>query len=100
MNSDGLFEAKKAVAERECIKDKNIKYSIGFWERDSNASHGLAATEIIDWATPREFDAVIWTNLKFGFRNSRDSMPTKAQVLARYRFKSSISYSSKRFANR
>ena len=81
MSSKKLNDAKKALADREGISDKNIKYSIGFWDGRSGKSHGLRAAEIGAWAKNLNIDAVVWTNLKFGFKENRDKMPTYANII-------------------
>lgn len=85
MSVTTLEEAKSALADREDIKDGNIKYSIGYWEKASNTSHGQGAVEIADWANAKDLDAVVWTNLKYGFKISPDVMPKYAEILKHIR---------------
>lgn len=83
LSSENLDDAKKALAAREGISDENIKYSIGFWDEKSGKSHGLCATEIGAWAEHLNIDAVVWTNLKCGFKgkSNRGTMPSCADIL-------------------
>ncbi len=81
MSSKTLPEAKKALALREGIPDKYVNNSIGFWDRDSVKSHGLFADVIGAWAEHLNIDTVVWTNLKYGFKNNRDEMPACADIV-------------------
>lgn len=78
-----MDDAKKALAVREGISDENIKISIGFWDGKSGESHGQHANEIGAWAGHLNIDAVVWTNLKCGFKgkNKRGTMPSCADIL-------------------
>ena len=75
-----LDEARACLARREGVRDRNVKYSIGFWDKRGK-SHGRSKERIGDWAISNEVASVIWTNLKFGFRGSRDQMPTAEEVV-------------------
>jgi len=59
MSSKNLDSAKKSLAAREGISDRNIKYSIGFWDRKSEESHGPCAAVIGVWAEHLNIDAVV-----------------------------------------
>lgn len=85
MTSTNIECAKKALAKRENICDKNIQYSIGFWCRESNESCDRCADVIGEWAMHKEIDAVIWTKLKCGFKKARDKMPTGTEVIEHLR---------------
>lgn len=85
MSIDTLDQAKRVLADREGINDKNIRYSIGYWDSESNSSHGKYAAEIGDWARPLGLDAVVWTNLEVGFKESRGTLPQYEQVLEHLR---------------
>lgn len=95
MSSKSLDDAKKALAARERISDKNIKYSIGFWDRESGESYGLCSAVIGAWAVHLDIDTVVWTNLKYGFKNKRNKMPTCADIVEHL---SSLPYESKKVA--
>jgi len=82
MSVDSLEKAKAALAAREGIEANNIRYSIGYWDRHLNASHGPQATGIADWTRGLQVDAVVWTNLKVGMRGARDVTPDYEEVLA------------------
>ncbi|MDN3523086.1 hypothetical protein [Halomonas ramblicola] len=81
MSVVALEDAKAALAEREGISEENIKYSIGYWCSETETSHGRCEAQIGAWAKELGLDAVVWTNLKCGFRNARDKMPTYEQIL-------------------
>lgn len=80
-----LDDAKAELAARENISEQNVKHSIGFWDRASSNSHGRSAAKIALWAEKHNLNGVVWTNLKFGFKNNRDFMPTYADVLKHLR---------------
>ena len=81
MEVGSIDEAKMALAQREGVSDSNIKYSIGFWDKASNCFHGRLALEIGSWANNMNIDGVVWTNLKYGFKSSRDVMPEYPDLL-------------------
>ena len=85
MSVDTLDRAKSTLAEREGISESNIRYSIGYWDSESNSSHGECAEEIGAWAKQLALDAVVWTNLKVGFKDKRDALPQYDQVLKHLR---------------
>ena len=76
MKVSDIESAKHSLAEREGILNRNIKLSIGFWDKKSNCSHGLKRKNIIKWASSLGLDGVVWTNLKLGFKESRGKMIT------------------------
>ena len=79
-----LDEAKARLARREGISDHNVKCSIGFWDKGGK-SHGRFREVIGDWACSTKVDSVVWTNLKFGFKKSRDQLPTAEEVVCHLR---------------
>jgi hypothetical protein len=81
LSVDTLDEAKRRLAGREGIKEKNLGYSIGFWDKASGSSHGRGVDQISAWAKNRGLDAVVWTNLKCGFEGSRGTMPEYGKLL-------------------
>lgn len=83
LSSENLDGAKKALAAREGISEENIKFSIGFWDGKSGESYGLRTKEIGAWAEHLNIDAVVWTNLKCGFKGkgNRGTMPSCADIL-------------------
>ena len=82
MDVENIGDAKIALAKREGITDKNIKYSIGFWDKSSNDSHGHSSSEIEVWAKKMNLDGVVWTNLKYGLKQSRAEMPEYSHILS------------------
>ncbi len=85
MSVDTLYLAKSALAAREGISDNNICCSVGYWDAESNLSHGECATEIGGWAEKLGLDAVVWTNLKVGFKDKREQLPQYQEVLGHLR---------------
>jgi hypothetical protein len=85
MSVGNLEEAKRKLAEREGITEKYITSSIGFWEQRTGSCHGKAAAQISIWADSRDLDAVVWTNLKCGFENTRGEMPKYSQILRHFK---------------
>lgn len=81
MTSNNIDDAKKSLAEREGITDKNIKYSIGFWDRETGDAHGLCSDDIGVWAEQLNIDSVVWTNLKYGFNGKRDVLPKCSEII-------------------
>ncbi len=81
LSVSNVDEAKLKLAEREGISGNNIKYSIGYWENESKKSHGVSSSEIEEWASQKGLDGVVWTNLKYGLKKSRDFMPKYIDIL-------------------
>lgn len=82
MDAVQLSAAKSALAAREGVEEANIHKSIGFWEAASGKSHGAGADEIGQWASKKDLDAVVWTNLKMGFNGKkRGSLPSIKEIL-------------------
>jgi hypothetical protein len=75
-----LAEAKRVLADREGIEDRNIQYNIGFWSLDSQ-SNGPGADIVAAWSAGRNIDGVVWTALKPKFGATR-GMPREDQVIA------------------
>lgn len=84
MNVSNVIEAKAALAQREKISYINIECSIGFWDKASNSSHGQSSSRIETWAKNKELDGVVWTNLRYGFKSSRDVMPEYPNILSHF----------------
>lgn len=81
MSSTNLEDAKKALAKREGIPELYIKNSIGFWDRNTGTMNGLFGNEIGEWGEQFKIDAIVWTNLKYGFKKSRDKMPSCSEII-------------------
>ena len=70
-----IEDAKSSLAEREGIKENNIKYSVGYWPHEDESRH--SEVSIIDgWAKSKSVDGVVWTGLKAGFKDNRGTVPT------------------------
>lgn len=76
LNVENIEAAKSALAKREGVAEHNVKYSIGYWDANSGTSSGKCSDEIVIWAKEKGLDGVVWTNLKYGFRATRDMLPT------------------------
>ena len=96
MSSANIEEAKKALAEREGISDANIRHSIGCWDGETSKLLGRCADVIGAWAERNDIDAVVWTNLKCGFKGSRGKMPTCIEITEHLH---SLPYEKKKVAN-
>ncbi len=81
LEESDIKTAKANLAKREGIVDKNIRYSIGYWDSYSDEFHGCCSKRISEWAIRKELDGVVWTNLKYGFRSGRDTLPTINEVI-------------------
>lgn len=55
--------ARQALAVREGVTPRNMKYSIGWWDL-SGASEHQEAEAIGQWALQRDLSGVVWTALK------------------------------------
>lgn len=80
LNVDSLDHAITALAEREKIKEKNIKYSVGYWSTERESDHA-EVSKIATWATSMNFDSVVWTALKPRYQEESGHIPTIEQVL-------------------
>lgn len=80
LEESDIETAKANLAKREGIADKNIRYSVGYWDSNSGEFHGCCSKQISEWAMRKELDGVVWTNLKYGFRSGRDTLPTIKEV--------------------
>ena len=74
-----IDEAKSALAQREGIRPKNIKFSVGFWTPVDASNHAEGAT-IGKWAQAHGFEGVVWTALKPSFRGAARA-PTAEEVI-------------------
>jgi hypothetical protein len=81
LESNDLPTAKRDLACREGINERDIETSIGFWEAASGTSHGAGAREIAQWAQTMQLDAVVWTNLEVGLKSKRGTVPSIQAVL-------------------
>lgn len=77
---DALDDAIIALAEREKIQERNIRYSVGFWSAEKRSQH-TEATVIEPWALERGIDAVVWTALKPRYEDESGRIPTVDQVI-------------------
>jgi hypothetical protein len=81
MDAEDLQTAKRYLAAREGVEEKNIERSIGFWVADSGKSHGDRSDVIGEWARTKGLDAVVWTNLQAGFKNKRGTLPSADEII-------------------
>ena len=80
LSVQSLDEAVFALADRESIKPKNVRYSLGVWSPNQSSRH--EQTEIVGaWAAVQGIEAVVWTALKPGFPDNRGIVPSREQAL-------------------
>ena len=80
MSISNLEEAKKELAKREGISERNISKHVGYWPRSSASEH--SNIEVIErWAIQKQFDAVIWTALPPKF-NEHEVTPSVDDVIS------------------
>lgn len=72
--------AKSQLAEREGISNVNAK-SVGFWDRVSGESRGMAEETIATWATARDLSGVVWTSLSCGLAGQRGVIPGGDEII-------------------
>jgi len=80
MTVRALDEAKKALAAREGILDKNIDKHIGCWSRSN--PDPACIVEIGAWAASRGVEHIVWTALPPKFKGKNEQCPSLEQVLA------------------
>ena len=85
LEANNLPTAKRHLASREGIEDKDVEKSIGFWEAEGGTSHGASANEIAQWAQTKQLDAVVWTDLEVGLKGKRGTVPSIEAVLEHLR---------------
>jgi hypothetical protein len=74
-----IDEARKLLAGREGIPEKNVHLSVGYWTADAGSNH--PETEALgQWARTVGYEGVVWTTLKPKFKN-RFVTPTANQVV-------------------
>jgi len=78
-----LDKARRALAEREGIKEKNISRDIGCWNAGIGDAGNLTA-EVGAWAAAKEITGVVWTALpvKFGKESRAPSAEEAVEYLA------------------
>jgi hypothetical protein len=81
---DSLEEARRRLAEREGISERNVKVSIGWWSGTGGA-HGECADIIGRWGDRIGANSVVWTNLRCRFDGQRDQVPTEEELIAHLR---------------
>ncbi len=64
-----------------------IEAEIGYWDRQSQKSHGRESAAIVAWAEAKGLAGAVWTNLPCGLgsRAQRGIMPTGEAVVAHLR---------------
>lgn len=80
MSISDLEEAKKELAIREGIPEKNVSKHVGYWTRSSASEHSYIKV-INRWAIQKELDAVIWTALPPKF-NNEEVTPSADDVIS------------------
>lgn len=74
-----LDEAKKALAAREGIPDKNIYKHVGCWLRGN--ADPPCIPEIGAWAVSRGIEHVVWTALPPKFKGENGKCPSLEEVI-------------------
>lgn len=74
-----LGKAKKALAARECIPDKNLNEHIGCWSRGE--ADPACITGIGAWAASRGVAHIVWTALPPKFQGENDKCPSPEEVV-------------------
>ena len=75
-----LEKAKKELADREGIIEKNVSKHVGYWLQSSDSKHSFA--DVIErWAIQKEVNAVIWTALTPKF-NKQEVTPSADDVIS------------------
>lgn len=95
LEATDLQTAKSDLAAREGITDKNIGSFVGYWDKNLAKSNGSAAAEIAAWAQTLNIGAVVWTNLKAGFKKTPGKLPSASNVLEHLR---NLPYAKRRVA--
>jgi hypothetical protein len=80
MTVSTLDEAKKGLAARERIPEKNVTRDIGCWSRGE--ADPAFITEIGAWASARGVEHIVWTALSPKFKGDNDRCPSLAEVVA------------------
>lgn len=80
MSVSSLDEAKKALAAREGIPEKNIPEHIGCWSRGK--ADPPCIIEIGAWALGKGIEHAVWTALPPKFRDENDKCPSPDEVVA------------------
>lgn len=73
-------EAKKALAAREGIPDKNVDKHVGCWSRNSPDPKNIIEVEA--WAAARGVEHIVWTALPPKYKGRNDKCPALEEVLA------------------
>ena len=85
MTVDSLDAAKKRLAAREGISNKNVEEGIKSWSRDTANPEQNCILDLDTWAKSKSIDHVSWTALAPKFcdkkRQVRISDPTSEQVI-------------------
>jgi hypothetical protein len=72
-------DAKRALAVREGVPEKNICRDIGYWTPERKSA-GQAASEVARWAEGRDIDGIVWTALGPKIRG-KYRMPSVHEVI-------------------
>lgn len=81
LNVPDLKTAIARLARREGIT-KRVNADIGYFDGTLSTSSGLSADVVKAWGTRHELDGAVWTNLPWGFKDSRGVMPSGTEVVA------------------
>jgi hypothetical protein len=80
-NTRDLAEARESLRQREGVPHSRAGDLIADWHRGENPVSEPDAT-ISGWASARDLEAVVWTNLSPKFAGRDGRIPTEADVVA------------------
>lgn len=81
LNVPDIKTAIASLARREGIA-KRIATDIGYFDGALITSSGLSRDVVKAWGIEHELDGAVWTNLPWGFKDSRGVMPSAVEVVA------------------
>ena len=81
LTAEGAIQDERPVILREGIGEKRAEEYVGWWGPDGR-SEGLCVEEIAEWARRLGLEAVVWTALPSGLRDSPGEVPTSEAVVA------------------
>lgn len=81
-----LSAARTALGRREyaAANQKWIADYIGYFDATSGTGHGAGLEAVTEWAASKSLRGVVWTNLPFGLRASRGTMPSADEIASHF----------------
>ena len=83
LDCDSLDDAARALARREQMPDadRDRPEHVGIWTRAAGHAGGLGGARVAAFAELLALDAVLWTDLPCGLRESRGRVPSPAELV-------------------